>query len=364
MIESSFRPNWASPPGQTIGTILASKGMTINELGEAIGISERDVLNLLAGCLPITDHIATGLAQAVGSTKHFWVAREKQYQEAVEAIQTRAPELERWFKTFPLKAMQELGWIPPAQSSKLVPSELLDFFGVSDISEWQDKYLSRLSRTQFRTSESFQNHVAATTAWLRRGELVADTIDCGQWDKDSFRAHLPELKGLTTHEDPAEFVPELQAHCARFGVAVVVVRCPKGCAASGATCFLDSGKALLLLSCRFLTDDQFWFSFFHEAGHLILHGDETYIEDDDNSSPTREAEANAFAQSIILGPEGETALQLLSINKFSVVRFAKRCGVSPGLIIGQLQHRKRVPPSSFNVFKVRYRHDALPSEMC
>jgi Zn-dependent peptidase ImmA (M78 family) len=111
-----------------------------------------------------------------------------------------------------------------------------------------------------------------------------------------------------------------------------------------------------MLSARFLSDDHFWFSFFHEAGHLILHGEELNIEGSGTRvSPGKEAEANEFAQKIILGTEGELALQSLPINKFAIARFARRCNVSKGLIVGQLQNRNRLSPAKFNGFKIRYR---------
>ena len=119
---------------------------------------------------------------------------------------------------------------------------------------------------------------------------------------------------------------------------------------------LASGRVLLLLSARFLSDDHFWFSFFHEAAHLVLHGAELRIEGEGLSGASiQEGEANEFAQRIILEPEGEAALRGLPINKFAIARFARKCGVSPGIIVGQLQNRDRLSPGRFGAFKTRYR---------
>ena len=140
---------------------------------------------------------------------------------------------------------------------------------------------------------------------------------------------------------------------------MVVARCAPGCAASGATYVLDSGKALLLLSGRFLSDDQFWFSFFHEAGHLILHSEQACVEEKGGEVSEIENEANRFAQDLLLDPEGEAQLLELASNKFAIARFAKRCGVAPGIIVGQLQHRKKINPRAYNGLKVRYAVEAL-----
>jgi HTH-type transcriptional regulator/antitoxin HigA len=134
----------------------------------------------------------------------------------------------------------------------------------------------------------------------------------------------------------------------------VVTRSIPGCAASGATIMLRPDKALLLLSARFLSDDQFWFSFFHEAGHLVLHGDEAHIEHEGASTPKQETEANEFAEEIILEPAGEAALKTIRVSPFSIARLARQCNVSAGVIVGQLQHRGRISPKLFNRFKTRY----------
>ena len=67
------------------------------------------------------------------------------------------------------------------------------------------------------------------------------------------------------------FLPKLQALCAEAGVALVFVRAPRGCRVSGASRLVTPEKAMILVSFRFRSDDQFWFTVFHEIGHLILH---------------------------------------------------------------------------------------------
>jgi HTH-type transcriptional regulator/antitoxin HigA len=355
MPESTFQPNWASPPGETIAAILKARSIPLHLFCEQVGLPERETLGLLQGKRPIDSGLAIRISAAVGSTPRFWIERERKFQSNLRALDARRPVLEQWFSTFPIAKMREMGWIPKARNQSEALSELLDFFGVSTIEEWQDRYVARLARTKFRTSVTFQNDVSATTAWLRRGEVRAEEMSCGSWNKKNFEKCLIEMKPLSRKPVPREFVTELQAECAKHGVAVVVERCPSGCAASGATVMLESKRALLLLSARFLSDDHFWFSFFHEAGHLVLHGDELNIECEGSASPKKEAEANHFAQRIILAPEGEEALQSVPIRKFSIARLAKRCNVSPGIIVGQLEHRSRVSQGRFSGFKIRYK---------
>jgi Zn-dependent peptidase ImmA (M78 family)/plasmid maintenance system antidote protein VapI len=355
MTESTFQPNWASPPGETIAAILRARAIPLHQFCVLIGLEEQQTLGLLQGQHPIDSKLAIRISASVGSTPRFWIERERKFQSNLRALETCRPALEQWFRTFPIARMREMGWIPRVKTQTEAPFELLDFFGVSTIEQWKERYVGCLERIRFRTSEAFENSVPATTAWLRRGELVADEMSCRSWNRRNFQKCLLRLKPLSTKSDPRIFLPELQMECAKHGVAVVVERCPSGCAASGATVMLESKRALLLLSARFLSDDHFWFSFFHEAGHLVLHGEELNIEEAGSFLPEREAEANEFAQGIILDPEGEEALKSVPINKFAIARLARRCNVSKGIIVGQLQNGNRLPKTSFNWFKNRYK---------
>ena len=355
MTESTFQPNWASPPGETISAILKARAIPLHQFCEVIGLKEHQTLGLLRGQYRIDSKLAARISAGVGSTPRFWIERERKFQSNLKALETCRPALDQWFRAFPVAKMREMGWIPRVTTQTEAPFELLDFFGVSTVEKWREIYVGRLERTKFRTSESFENSAPATTAWLRRGELVADEMLCRTWNRKNFQKCLLELKPLSTESSPRKFLPILKKECARHGVAVVVERCPPGCAASGATLVLESKRALLLLSARFLSDDHFWFSFFHEAAHLVLHGEDLNIEGAGPVSSQKEAEANEFTQEVILDPEGEKALASIPMNKFAIARLARRCNVSKGVIVGQLQNRNRLSQTSFNWFKARYR---------
>jgi len=134
-----------------------------------------------------------------------------------------------------------------------------------------------------------------------------------------------------------------------------------GCRSSGAARFISPGKAVLQLSFRFLTDDHFWFTFFHEAGHLLLHlqgqmfrEDELFLECDDTAQSKDETEANSFAQRMLIPDEYHNDLLSLPRDARAIMRFARRIGVSRGIVVGQLQHAGKIRRSHMNALKARY----------
>ena len=127
--------------------------------------------------------------------------------------------------------------------------------------------------------------------------------------------------------------------------------------AYGATRWLSPIKALLQLSLRYKTNDHLWFTFFHEAGHIVLHGKrETFLEGDRHSgSRTQEAEANQFACDLLIPPNDyEDLVQARPITADNVKRFAKGIGIAPGIVVGRLQHDGHLAYSELNGLKVRY----------
>src|ERR1017187_10171193 len=180
MAELTLRPNWASPPGETIRAVLHNKGVSVDSFRLEIGLDERQTVALLAGVLTVTPAIAKGLAKSVGSTAHFWLERQKQYRESLEELAAADPELVEWSATFPVKKMIDSGWLPKPYAKSDVAFELLDYLDIESVEEWRKKYPTRLGIAKFRTSVVFQNDVPATLAWIRRGELLAEDIDCAK----------------------------------------------------------------------------------------------------------------------------------------------------------------------------------------
>ncbi len=366
-----FCPNWTSAPGDTVLDILQERGISQDKFAELMECSSDEVTELLLGRSTITISLARRLSQALGSSLEFWMARDFHFRENAKRIHGGGQE---WLRELPLGDMISFGWLEPPPHPEEELSACLKFFKVSDIAEWHLTYRDIKEMAVFRTSPSFDSRPASVAAWLRQGEIHAESIKCDPWDPLKFRESIPRLKSLTRQKNPARFIPNLQSICSESGVAVVVVRPPNGCRASGVTRFISSNKAVLQLSFRYKTDDQFWFTFFHEAGHLLCHSEasffprvlgdsgELFIEGLESPDSEKEKEADRFAALTLVPQEFEQHLMTFSISTRSIIRFAKRLGVSPGIVVGQLQHRERIHYNQYNGLKRRFRwENCLPS---
>lgn len=354
---TAFSPDWLSPPGETVRDIASQRKISMAALAHALDASDDEIRGLLDGRLPVSEELAARLAASVGGTPAFWTKREKRYRSALNDLlhsvgQDKGPE---WLKTFPVADMVRFGWLSGTGSDAAKAATCLRFFGVDSVSAWEVAYADVLKSAVFRTSRSFESTPGAVAAWLRRGELESASIRCAQWQPEKLEDSLPDLRRLTRDVDPKVFVPKLRSTLSNCGVALVVLRAPAGCRASGASKFLTETKALMLISLRYLSDDQFWFSVFHEAGHLLKHPRRLFVDAPTMSSNREEEEANRFAADLLVPAEHRPEMMKLPVNGRAVMRFARKVGIAPGIVVGQLQHTGRLKRRQLNNLKRRYR---------
>lgn len=358
--ESTFSPTWAVPPGRTLSDLLAAKNVSCDQLASSIELSRDDLDDLLKGTALLTERVACRLEGVFGTSASFWMRREKQYREQLASwragVDITDTRYKQWLKDLPLADMVRFGWLDTAGSATDKLTKCLSFFDVPNLDVWNRNYDDVKQAVAFRASAAHTVSMSATAAWVRQGERESTRIDCAPWNPDVFSAKLSAIRSLTRTKDPEIFIKELQTQCAAAGVAVVIVRAPSGCRASGATFFSSPVKAVLLLSFRYLTDDQFWFSFFHEAGHLLLHrnADSLILETLDDSDSQQEIEANEFAASTLLPSQFEMRLPEVANDTRAIMRLARDAGIAPGIVVGQLQHRGLLKQHYFNKLKVRY----------
>lgn len=353
----AFEPDWISPPGETIQDLLHQRDSSAAWLATALKRPKPEVDDLLSGKATITPVLAEQLGEVLGASARFWMARDAQYQAAATAIKVVEDE---WLTLAPIADLVRLRWIERARTAPDKIAALLKFFDLSSVLSWQRQYKTVLDNYAFSTSLAYQSNPVSVSVWLHQGERLADEIECAPWNPEAFRQMLGQLRTLTRQKDPQIFIPQLQRLCAQCGVALIVLPPVSGCRASGATRLVSDHKAVILMSARHLSDDHFWFTFFHEAGHLLLHASNELFLDfgdafNDVDDPQVEREANAFSAEVLVPAHQRERLLTETRTQKDVIRLAAALGVSAGIIVGQLQHMGQLKPNQFNKLKRRYK---------
>ena len=354
--EDYLKRDWISPPGNTIADLLEERNWTQAQLADRLGVSRKHVNELVTGKATISEANAIRLARVLGSTVGFWLSREAGYRAALadlHAIEQLRDDVS-WLDELPISHMRKAKWIQSSRDKARTVSECLRFFGVGSVDAWRS-WSDGLGQTAYRMSDSTSKAFGSIAAWLRFGEIQASNLVCKDYSKEVFKTHLESLRALTLESDPDVFVPRMQKLCADSGIAVVFEPTPRGCPASGATRWLAPNKALLMLSLRYKTNDHLWFTFFHEAAHILLHRKKLmFLELNQNGDGKEEAEANQFASDLLIPPQYIDLLKTLANTTAEVSQFATKIGIPPGIVVGRMQHEGIITHRQLNGLKVRY----------
>ena len=354
---NEYSPDFVSPPGETLRELLAERRMCQAELAERTGRPKKTINEIMQGKSAITPETALQLENVLGVPARFWNNREARYREYI-ARREEEKLLARsvgWLRQLPISFMIKKKWIRRFSDKADQVKELLTFFGVSSPSQWEAVFQG--CKARFRKSSAFPIDPGAVAAWLRQGEIQARQIETSRFIKKTFFEVLQEVR-LLTRRSPDVFEKALPALCAQAGVAVVFVPAPRGCRASGATQWLSPGKALIQLSLRYRSDDQLWFSFFHESGHIVRHPKKAVFLDTQIGSEGREEdEANRFAADLLMpASRFHQFLEHTSLTKDEIIVFADDLNVAPGIVVGRLQHDELLPwNTALNKLKKRFR---------
>lgn len=267
--------------------------------------------------------------------------------EVDAAAQTSpAITLTDWIRNFPVNMMRKLRFTLAKGVSDA--AALLQFFGVPSPEAWQAKWDSYA--VAYRQTQVFEASREAVAAWVREAEIVASGVPLADFDEGRLRASLKQLRPLT-REKTQVGLDRAQSICSKAGVAVVLVPELPGTRISGCARWLSDTHAMVGLTIRYKTDDQLWFTFFHELAHILLHRERRsfvvdnaadHMGDDvvDQDMAKYEEEADRFACDTLIPPTALAEFLRLhgTLTNEEIHDFAEALGVGPGIVIGRLQH--------------------------
>ena len=361
-----LNPTSMPHPGDTVLEYLEFHGWSQSDLARRTALTAKTISEICNGKTPITPPTALALEKVFGRPAHFWLNIQRQFDEAAARHRERQQyaKWSDWAQRFPLKEMKRLKWIPAYSTLKADVEALLGFLGVSSPQSWQSMW--KASDVAYRQTRKFTTSAEAISVWVRATELAASElrVGFGSYSERQLRSSIKELRACTAKRID-EVIARVQSLCAAAGVAVVWVPALPQTGISGCARWLTDNRALIALTLRYKTDDQMWFTFFHELGHILLHRRKrAFVLDNADSQVTDrvvdpemqqyEDEANRFAADILIPPPELAAfIKSGTFTSEAIFQFAKSMGIGPGLVVGRLQHDAVLAPFQGNAFKQR-----------
>ena len=345
------------PPGEILEEELEALGMTQRELAARLNRPTQAINEIIRGKKSITPETAIGLGRVLGIDARVWMNLESDYR--ITLARNREEDLlaanVEWLGEYPILDMIKRGWIEAGKDRPSRLKALMDFLGVA-VAEPR----AFQKAVGFRITEAAQSKISlgALAVWLRKGELKAQKVATADYNDRAFTEALYEIRKMTSQK-PSEFIPAITDLCARSGVAFCMVQEFPKSGANGATRWLTDRKALIQMSIRNKWADIFWFTFFHEACHLLKHRTQRRIVidglADDPDIAGIEAEADCFARDFLIPLEDWKGFcDGGCFTNSSVAKFSRSVGIAPFIVVGRLQKEKLIGYNQLTNLKMRY----------
>lgn len=355
---NAYNPDYTVPPGAVLEDHLEARGWSQNAFAEKCGRSPKLISQIVSGEAPIEPQTALEFERVLGMDASIWLGLESSYR----LFLTKKHEVETlkesiaWAKQFPIADLVKLNVLSKPKANDNFVEQLLRYLGIGGVDVWRTRVEDLNARLRFRKHASCELSLESLSVWLRMGELASEDQHCAPYNKTKFIQNLSKIREMT-RLDPDDFYPSMLQLCNESGVALAILPQLPNLPLSGIARWVRPEKALITLTLRFRTNDHFWFSFFHEAAHILLHSKKDMFVDllKPESSSDEEHEANEWAADILIPDKEYQEIIHSLITADEIVDFSRRFNIHPGIIVGRLQHDKLIPWQKLNDLKVRFK---------
>ncbi len=332
------------PPGEILLEELQARNMTQKELALRLGRPSQVINEIIKGKKAITSDTALGLESVLGIEAQYWANLERDYQMVlarIRAQQKLAAEV-AYLDSYPVKEMIKRGWMEAGREKPSKLKALQVFFGMAVAEP-----LAIQEAVGFRLSKAALQRISlgALAVWLRQGELEAQQLQTTEYDEEAFRQALMSIRQLTV-QPYAEFIPIISDLCAESGVVFCMVQELPKSGAVGAMRWMKDGRPMIQMSLRHKWADIFWFTFFHEACHVLQRKQHRFVVDFQVPDPDLtefEEEANNFARDLLIPPEAWAGFcEEVWFSEETVQEFSKFVGIAPFIVVGRLQKEGKI----------------------
>ena len=345
-------------PGETINDILVERGITQAELATRTGVTPAYVCNVISGKKDISAKFALALEYALGVSKSFWINLQANYD--AELLEVNAFETITEEERMAWESIKEV--VKYLRETRRMPArETVDASIISARKALQISNIANLKELipdgAFRMSAKTKTDPYVMGAWLRLCQIAGESRNVKtEFSIERVDELIAKAKIImcSSGESVQESLTDLFG---RYGIDFSVVRNFRGAPVQGYISKKKDGTYQMVLTIRGSYADIFWFSLFHELGHIV-NGDLAKAEKfiDYNESAEMEAEADAFASAKLIAPDAYSLFVKNSDFSIEAIReFSASQSIRPYIVIGRLQREKRLDYNRFSSEKVRYK---------
>lgn len=339
------------PPGEFLRDELDARGWTQSDFADILGRPIQLVNEIVLGKRTITPETAQGLANALGTSPQLWLNLESAYQlSRLKSEDDSVARRARLYEKAPVKELVRRQWIEPSNNIDVLEERVMQFYGLTsldqDLQFWP--FAARAS--------SGEEPSAAHWAWLYRAKYLARAVQASKYSSERLEQGTLRLKALLPNPEDIRHVPKILSES---GIRFLIVESLAQTRIDGACFWLDPVSPVVVLSLRYDRIDGFWFTLFHELGHVMHgHGLTGHESVDINlvGAGAKSFEEKSAIEQLVDKFAGQHLVPRKTLDYFiarvkplyykaKIRDFARHNGVHPGIVVGQLQFRKEIPYS-------------------
>lgn len=328
-------------PGKYLNEELLKENMCRKDLALRTGVTEKHISSVINGDSPISLSFARKLGYVFYNAE-YWIKLQNDFDQ--EKLKTKEENSIDDSELRLLKNLKEIStyleeknFIEKTQSDVEKIIELRNFLMVSNLTIIPQLSYNGAYRAQVKNNVIVDPYVLY--AWQRMCEKETDTlVPSNKLNKKLLKKKIPEIKNAMSEELDTclSSVQDILRDC---GIAFKVVKNFRGAPVQGFIKKTNRNYIIMCLTFRGKRADTFWFTLFHEIGHIIAGDYSSIFVDFQSCNDEKEEKANNFARDTLINPE--LYKEFIFDNAFftwnKISDFAKRINVPPYIVLGRLQ---------------------------
>jgi addiction module HigA family antidote len=345
---------YAFHPGYYLREYLDETGYSQEDFANRLDTTPKNISLLIRGEQSLSTEMALKLSRFFGTSVKYWLNLQAEFDSLKSLIEYKE-ELENEKIIFKdinysyFKNYFNLADHPRKIEEQII--ELRKFLKVSTLCVFKKKdYNARFRTSKLELNES--NIVKANIMVQIATNISMNRNDIPKFEKKDFNKTIKNILSLTNMYD--NFFEKLKEFLFESGVDLIVLPNLMGSKINGAIKLINNHHIMLMVDDRKNYLDSFWFTLFHEIGHIINNDFGISFENDHSEV---EVAADEYAENILINPEDYKAfIKERILNKNSIINFSKRINRDPGIVVGRLQKDKYISQDDwkFNELKKRF----------
>lgn len=339
-------------PGYYIKEIVDESGLTQEDFAKRLDTTPKNLSLLVRGEQSLSIDIAMKLSRMTGTSVNYWLNLQNLYDALIAEFKSEGEFTKecKVFEYFDYKYFRDNYGLPdlPRKKAEQI-KHVREFLNVATLSVFTKKDMA----VNFRNSagDLTEGSIARANVMVQIATNKALKITAPKFNRKQFEAAVKYA--LTLTENHEEFYPLIRTAFLEAGVIFIILPNISGSKTNGATKKIGD-NIMLMVNDRRLHADSFWFTLFHEIGHIV-NGD--YGISFEKEAGDQEEAADKFAENSLIPPEKYQ--DFLAGGKFdlqAIKTFARQIQRDPGIVLGRLQNDGIIKYDDWTMKTLRHKY--------